>query len=185
MKIIKSFFENSVKLIELKKFQDSRGFFYENFNESKFRNLNLNTKFIQDNISFSKNKGVIRGLHFQSPPVSQIKLISVLKGKILDVFVDIRKNSSSYGKYEKIILSENLPYNLFIPDGFAHGFSVLEDKTLVLYKTNNLYSFENEKTIIYNDKSLNIDWEISEDIIISDKDKNGIEFKKFDTPFIL
>ena len=184
MKIIQTFFDDSVKVIELKKHSDNRGFFYESYNQFKFDNLNLNTKFIQDNLSFSKKKGVIRGLHFQIPPKSQSKLISVLRGKIADVFVDLRLNSNTYGKYEKIILDENDPYILHIPEYFAHGFSVLKDDTLVLYKTNNFYSFDHEKTIIYNDKILDIDWEINdENKIISNKDKNGMKFNDLKTPF--
>ena len=183
MKISKTFFNGSIKLIELNKYSDNRGFFYESYNRLKIDDLNLNTNFVQDNLSYSKKKGVIRGLHFQIPPMSQIKLISVLRGKVLDVFVDLRRNSITYGKHEKIVLSENDNFNLYIPDGFAHGFSVLENKTLVLYKTSNYYSLKHEKTIIYNDEYLNIDWKINISKTISNKDENGMKFKELNTPF--
>ena len=183
MKIIKTFFDDEVKLIEIKKYTDERGYFYENYNQSKMNDFKLDTYFVQDNFSYSIQKGVIRGLHIQVPPMSQIKLISVIKGKILDVFVDLRKHSKTYGKHEKIVLSQFDLFNIFIPDGFAHGFSVLEDETLVFYKTNNFYSVNHEQTIIYNDKKLDIDWQINENRIISDKDKNGMKFNEFDSPF--
>tara|TARA_B100000686_G_C16737007_1_gene944262 strand:- start:47 stop:604 length:558 start_codon:yes stop_codon:yes gene_type:complete len=185
MKIIKTFFGGKVKLIKIHRFIDSRGFFFENFNQSKLKKLKINHSFVQDNFSYSKKKGVIRGLHFQTPPKAQAKLISIIKGKILDVVVDLRNNSKTYGKYEKIILNEGDFFNIFIPEGFAHGFSVLKDNTLVLYKTSNFYSSKYEKTINYNDEYLNIDWEINEKKTLSLKDRRGIKFKKFKSPFYL
>ena len=146
-------------IFEPKIFEDSRGYFFESYNENIFRQHGINCRWVQDNQS-SSSYGVIRGLHYQLHPHAQTKLVRVLDGVILDVVVDIRKNSSSYGKSFCIELSSSNNKQLFIPPGFAHGFSVLSEKAVVLYKCDNFYNKESEAGILYNDPSLNIDWTI-------------------------
>ena len=182
MKIIKSFFKQSVKIIKVTKYNDNRGYFSENYNFNKLKKLGISEKFVQDNYSFSKNSNVIRGLHFQKPNKDQSKLISVIKGSILDIFVDIRKNSKTYGKYQSYKLNENDFKLIYIPSGFAHGFRVTSKNTLVIYKTSNFYSPKHEQTIRYNDTNLKINWGSVRNIITSQKDKNGIIFNEFKTP---
>jgi dTDP-4-dehydrorhamnose 3,5-epimerase len=151
-------------------FEDSRGYFFESYNENVFRQAGIAIHWVQDNQS-SSAYGVIRGLHFQAPPFAQTKLVRVLKGRILDVVVDIRKNSPMYGKVYSIELSAKNKRQLLIPKGFAHGFSVLSKKTEVLYKCDGFYNKESEGGIIYNDPALAIDWQIKPaDAIISEKD---------------
>lgn len=158
-------------VIEPTIFEDTRGFFFESFNQVKFNALiGENVDFIQDNESFSK-KGTLRGLHFQKGEYAQAKLVRVIKGCVLDVAVDIRKDSVTFGEYVSIELSDDNKKQLFIPRGFAHGFVVLSDAAIFSYKCDNFYNKDAEGGIIYNDKSLNIDWKMSEDeIIISKKD---------------
>ena len=158
-----------VILIEPKSFSDDRGFFLESFKTSEFVSNGINTKFVQDNISHS-GKDVLRGLHFQKNPNAQAKLVTVVKGEIFDVAVDIRKNSSTYGKWVSEILSADNHNLLYVPEGFAHGFCVLSKEAAVHYKVNNEYSPEDEKGIIWNDPSLNINWPLT-DVIISNNDK--------------
>jgi len=157
-------------IFEPKVFEDSRGYFFESYNENIFQQQGINIKWVQDNQS-SSTYGVIRGLHYQLNPHAQAKLIRVLHGTILDVAVDIRKGSSTYGKSFSIELSGSNNKQLFIPKGFAHGFSVLSEKAVVMYKCDAFYNKESEGGIIYNDPSLNIDWKIPADkAIISEKD---------------
>ena len=152
-------------------FEDSRGFFFESYNENTFRSAGVNFHWVQDNQSLS-SYGVIRGLHYQLNPHAQVKLVRVLVGEILDVVVDIRKNSPTYGHSYTIELSAKNKKQLFIPGGFAHGFSVLSEKAEVLYKCNEFYNKETEGGIIYNDPALKIDWRIPYGKeIVSDKDK--------------
>ncbi len=155
-------------LIEPTLYSDNRGFFYENFKESDFIQYGISGKFVQENFSHSV-KNVIRGLHFQKKPKSQAKLVSVVKGKIFDVGVDIRKNSSTYGKWVGEILSEKNHRSLYIPEGFAHGFCVLSDEADVSYKVNKEFSPENDRGVIWNDSKINVMWPI-EKPIISKKD---------------
>jgi len=153
-------------------FEDSRGYFFESYNENVFRQEGIDIRWVQDNES-SSSYGVIRGLHYQLPPFAQSKLMRVLKGKILDVAVDIRKGSPTYGKVFTLKLSAKNKKQLFIPAGFAHGFSVLSDKAEVLYKCDSFYNKETEAGIIYNDAELNIDWQIPAQLaIVSEKDKS-------------
>ncbi len=159
-----------VILVEPQSFSDDRGFFFESFKESDFFSNGIDKKFVQDNFSHSVH-GVIRGLHFQKAPKAQAKLVSVLKGEIFDVVVDIRKNSPTYGKWVSEILSENNHKLLYIPEGFAHGFCVLSEEADVLYKVSNEYSPEHEHGIIWNDPKLNIDWPISKPIVSSNDSK--------------
>jgi dTDP-4-dehydrorhamnose 3,5-epimerase len=156
---------------EPKVFEDSRGHFFESYNENTFRSAGIDLRFVQDNQS-SSSYGVIRGLHYQLPPYAQVKLVRVLQGAILDVAVDIRKGSPTFGKWFSVELSAENKKQLFIPAGFAHGFSVLSDKANVLYKCNAFYNKESDAGISYNDPALNIDWKIpAAQAIISDKDQ--------------
>ena len=160
-----------------KKYEDNRGLFFENFNYvSVFEKKNLKFKIIQENISYSK-KNVIRGLHFQKEPYPQSKIVSVIKGKILDVIVDIRPNSPKFSKWESYILDDKLNETLYVPSGFAHGFVALEEDSIVSYKVDKKYSPENECCIIWNDKVLNIDWCIK-DPILSLKDKKALTLEE-------
>ncbi len=159
-------------LFEPQVLEDSRGYFFESYNEKSFKEHGINFRWVQDNQS-SSNYGVIRGLHYQLNPNAQIKLVRVLSGVILDVVVDIRKNSETFGKHYSIELSAANKKQLFIPAGFAHGFSVLSKKAEVIYKCNEFYNKEKEAGIYYNDPVLNIDWKIDAGKeIISEKDKN-------------
>jgi dTDP-4-dehydrorhamnose 3,5-epimerase len=158
-------------VFEPKLFEDSRGYFFESYNENTFRAEGIDIRWVQDNQS-SSAYGVIRGLHYQLPPFAQSKLVRVLKGKILDVVVDIRKGSPSYGKVFAQKLSAKNKKQLFIPAGIAHGFSVLSEKAEVLYKCDQFYNKEAEAGIIYNDPELHIDWGIpGRDAVVSEKDR--------------
>lgn len=168
-------------LIKPDVFPDDRGYFFESYQKEKFRELGINADFVQDNESMSM-KGVLRGLHLQAPPFAQGKLVRVVKGSVLDVAVDLRKNSPTYGKWESVVLSDQNKMKLMIPEGFAHGFLVLEDYTIFQYKCTNYYNKESEKGIIWNDPDLNIDWGI-QNPMVSEKDLKGVLFKDFDNPF--
>ncbi|MCB4798313.1 dTDP-4-dehydrorhamnose 3,5-epimerase [Neotamlana laminarinivorans] len=158
-------------VLEPKVFNDSRGYFLESFNQNTFQKVTgLSVNFVQDNESMS-SKGVLRGLHFQTGEFAQAKLVRVIKGKVLDVAVDLRKDSITYGEYVAEELSEDNKKQLFVPRGFAHGFVVLSNTAIFSYKCDNYYNKASEGGIIYNDKSLNIDWKLEEkDFIISEKD---------------
>ena len=152
-------------------YEDSRGYFFESYNEKNFRQQDINLQFVQDNQS-SSSHGVIRGLHYQLNPHAQTKLVRVLSGTILDVAVDIRKNSPTYAKAFSIELSAENKKQLFIPQGFAHGFSVLSERAEVFYKCDEFYNKESEAGIRFNDPSLSIDWKIpAKKITVSDKDQ--------------
>ena len=151
-------------------YKDDRGYFFEAFNKEQFVKNNLNYEFIQDNQSFSK-RGVIRGLHFQVGAYAQTKLVRVLAGEILDVAVDLRADSKTYGQYFSIVLSAENKKQLLVPAGFAHGFAVLSESASVLYKVDQVYSKDSERGIRYDDPTLNIDWQVdSNAIIVSEKD---------------
>jgi len=167
-------------LISPKIFEDNRGYFFESYNNKKLAKF-IKTDFVQDNESLSQ-KDVLRGLHFQIPPFAQAKLIRVIKGSILDVAVDLRKDSPTFGRHFKHILSGKNKQQLYIPEGFAHGFLCLEDNTILNYKCSNYYSPESENSILWNDEDLNIDWGI-ENPILADKDKLAKNFSTFDNPF--
>jgi len=173
---------SDVILITPKVFPDGRGFFYENFQKSTFVSNGINKQFVQENFSHS-TKGVLRGLHYQKNPTSQAKLLTVIKGELFDVAVDIRENSPTYGKWVSEILSENNHNSLYIPEGFAHGFCVLSDKVDVLYKVGNEYSHEDERGIIWNDPTLNIPWPI-DNPIISEQDTKLPTIENCDNNFI-
>lgn len=167
-------------VIEPKIFGDSRGYFFESFNTKVFnKKTGLNIGFVQDNEAFS-NRGVLRGLHFQNGEFAQAKLVRVVKGKVLDVAVDLRPNSKTYGKHFSIILSEENKKQLFVPRGFAHGYSVLEDNTIFTYKCDNFYNPNEEGGLIYNDTTLNIDWMLGEsEVVISEKDEKLKGIKEY------
>ena len=162
-------------------FEDDRGYFFESYNRDKFINSGIDNIFIQDNESKSQ-KGVLRGLHFQNPPYDQGKLVRVMKGAVIDVALDIRKNSPTYGQWDSIELSESNKMMYWIPPGMAHGFVTLEDETVFFYKCTNLYNKASEGSIRWDDPDLNIDWGISEPII-SEKDKIAPFFKDFKSRF--
>lgn len=162
-------------------FKDSRGFFYENWNINTMKNKGLSLNFVQENTS-SSNKGVLRGLHFQNPPFSQGKLVQTLKGVVLDIVVDIRKNSLTYGRNFSIELSADNKKMLWIPPGFAHGFLSLEDDTIFNYKCTEFYNKDSEGSLLWNDKDLAIDWGVT-DALVSDKDANAPLFSSFASQF--
>jgi dTDP-4-dehydrorhamnose 3,5-epimerase len=158
-------------------FEDSRGYFFESYNKDIFSKDGIETEFVQDNQSFSQ-KGVLRGLHFQNPPFGQVKLVRVISGSVLDVVVDIRKNSPTYGMHFSEVLTAIHKNMLYVPAGFAHGFLVLEDNTIFSYKCSNTYHKESEESILWNDPDLNINWGISNPSL-SEKDKSANFFKGF------
>ena len=166
---------NGLLILQPKIFEDERGYFIESWNKSVFKNLGLNISFTQDNQSVSK-KNVLRGLHFQNHPNGQGKLVRVSRGSVIDVALDLRKDSNTYGKHFKYKLSEKNATMLWIPYGFAHGFLALENQTIFQYKCDASYHPESEECIIWNDPSLGIEWGIK-DPIVSSKDKKGKLFK--------
>ncbi|MDA8734211.1 dTDP-4-dehydrorhamnose 3,5-epimerase [Flavobacteriaceae bacterium] len=178
MKINKTFIKDLV-IIEPQLFKDERGLFFESYNKKK---LDINVIFVQDNESKSNN-GVIRGLHFQIPPFEQAKLVRCVSGNILDVAVDIRKNSKTYGKFFSIELSSENNKQLFVPKGFAHGFQVLSGTAIVSYKVDNYYNSKSDSGIIWNDKDLEIDWKQDLKPILAEKDLKLILFKDLKSPF--
>lgn len=164
-------------------FDDSRGYFFEAYNKARFLENGIAYEFIQDNQSFSK-RGVIRGLHLQINPFAQAKLVRVLEGEILDVAVDLRKNSPTYGEHVSVVLSASNKKQLMVPHGFAHGFSVLSETASVMYKVDQLYHKESERGIRYDDPALAIDWQLgNEEIIVSDKDIILPSFNEIDWEF--
>ncbi|MGB1019247.1 MAG: dTDP-4-dehydrorhamnose 3,5-epimerase [Chitinophagales bacterium] len=170
MSFIKTEIED-VWVIEPNIFKDDRGYFYESFNAETFnKETGLNINFVQDNQSKS-NKGVLRGMHYQTGEHAQAKLVRVLQGSVQDVAVDLRKDSPTFGKHFSIILTAENHKQLFVPRGFAHGFLVLEDETIFAYKCDNFYNKESEGGLIYNDETIAINWELeTEDFILSEKD---------------
>lgn len=164
-------------------FGDHRGFFMESYSKKKFNDFGIGSDFVQDNHSKSLEKGVLRGLHFQTPPKAQAKLVRATKGSVFDVIVDLRKDSETYGKWEGFYLTAENFLMLHIPKGFAHGFCTLEKDTEFQYKTDEFYSPENDSGIAWDDSTLAINWPI-ENPILSEKDKGQQNFKDFKSPFI-
>ncbi len=162
-------------------FEDHRGYFFESYNKEVFLRHGIDQNFVQDNESKSQ-KNVLRGLHFQTPPFAQGKLVRVIRGSVLDVAVDIRKSSPTYGKWASIELTQENKWMYWVPPGFAHGFVTLEDNTTFFYKCTNMYNKESEGSILWNDPDLNIDWKISQPIL-SEKDIIAPLFKDFISPF--
>jgi dTDP-4-dehydrorhamnose 3,5-epimerase len=182
MEIIKTSIEGLV-IIRPRIFSDSRGYFFESYSQRDFEKEVGDIHFVQDNESKS-SYGVLRGLHFQKPPYAQSKLVRVIKGTVLDVAVDIRKGSPTYGKWEAVELSEDNKLQLFIPRGFAHGFSVLSKEALFQYKCDNFYHPEAEGAIAWDDPQLNIAWQLPKDsIILSAKDMKHPSLAELDSPF--
>ena len=163
-------------------FYDERGYFFEAFNIEKFANGGIDKPFVQDNISKSV-KGTVRGLHYQVGQYAQGKLCSVVMGKVLDVAVDIRFGSPTFGKYFAVELNEETKNQLWIPPGFAHGFSVLSDSAVFSYKCSSIYNKQSERAILFNDSSLNIDWKV-EKPIVSEKDLQAKLFKEIEKDFL-
>ena len=173
MKITTTAIEGVV-ILEPKVFGDERGYFFESFSQREFEEKVCKTTFVQDNESSSRY-GVLRGLHFQKPPHAQAKLVRVVKGKVLDIAVDIRKGSPTFGHHVSIELSGENKRQLFIPRGFAHGFAVLSDDVVFQYKCDNYYVPHSEGGILWNDPALGIDWKLpEEDVILSEKDKKNV-----------
>jgi dTDP-4-dehydrorhamnose 3,5-epimerase len=180
MEIIETGIEG-LKVIKPKVFKDPRGYFFESYNQKIMSDLGLNDNFIQDNQSLS-NTGIVRGMHFQSPPHAQAKLVRVIKGAVQDVVIDIRKNSKTYGKHFSIELTEDNFLMLYVPVGFAHGFAPLIDQTIFSYKCSDVYHPESEGGLMWNDSEFGIDWAIK-DPVLSEKDKNHQPFSLFISPF--
>lgn len=184
MEVIKTNIEG-VFIIEPKVFGDARGYFFESYSAREFKEkTGLDITFVQDNESKSRY-GVLRGLHFQLPPYSQSKLVRCVKGKVLDVAVDIRKGSPTYGKYTMCELTEENHRQFFVPKGMAHGFCVLSEEAVFQYKCDEFYHPEAEGAIAWNDPEISIDWPVKEDdVLLSEKDKHHPCLKDFDSPFI-
>lgn len=180
MKIIKTP-SPDLLVIEPNVFNDQRGYFFESYNQERYFNNEMNMLFVQDNESKS-GKDVLRGLHFQKPPFAQGKLVRVIQGKVLDVAVDIRKGSPTYGHYHAVELDSVSKKMFYIPEGFAHGFLTLEDDTIFSYKCTNYYNKESEGSILWSDETIGVKWDV-ENPILSDKDKEGPLLKDFQSPF--
>lgn len=183
MKVTQTYIDGLI-IIEPIIYNDKRGSFFESYNEKKFRKATKsNYKFTQDNESES-HKGVLRGLHFQCPPNAQAKLVRCIKGKVLDVAVDIRSNSNTYGKHLAVELSAENKKQMLIPPGFAHGFLVLSDSAVFCYKVDKKYSPESDSGICWDDSTLNIQWGVDKnDILVSEKDSKHQPFYNFNSPF--
>nr|WP_314559007.1 dTDP-4-dehydrorhamnose 3,5-epimerase [uncultured Capnocytophaga sp.] len=172
MNVIKTKIEGLV-IIEPKVFFDGRGYFFESFSQQRFNELVAPVTFVQDNESKS-SYGVLRGLHFQKPPFAQSKLVRVVKGMVLDVAVDLRRNSPTFGQYEAVLLTEENKRQFFVPRGFAHGFAVLSEEAIFQYKCDNYYAPQSEDSVLWNDPAIGIDWQLpAESVLLSDKDKKS------------
>lgn len=182
MEVIKTNIEGVV-IIEPRIFRDERGYFFESFSQREFQEKVCNTVFVQDNESKS-SYGVLRGLHFQKPPYAQSKLVRVIKGAVLDVAVDIRKGSPTFGQHVAVELTEDNHRQFFIPRGFAHGFSVLTDEVIFQYKCDNFYAPQSEGALAWDDPDLGIDWRLpAEKVILSEKDRHHSRLKEADWLF--
>jgi dTDP-4-dehydrorhamnose 3,5-epimerase len=176
---------NGLVIIVPRVFEDNRGYFYESYNQETYKKAGIPYVFVQDNQSESA-KGVIRGLHYQLEPFAQTKLVRVIMGTVYDVVVDLRKGSSTFGKWYGIELSDKNKLQLLVPQGFAHGFSVFSNKAILHYKTDNLYNKDSERGIVYNDPLLNIDWKIDPKAsIVSERDAQLSSFEDAEYNFIL
>ncbi len=175
---------DGVLLITPKRFADARGFFVETWHAERFREAGVTDIFVQDNHSQSVKAGTVRGLHYQAPPRAQAKLVRVLRGSVIDVAVDIRKASPTYGKHVRALLSAENGAQLLAPVGFLHGFATLEPNTEVAYKVSDFYSAPHDGGVLWNDPDLEIDWGIDEAAaILSDKDRKAVRFADFKSPF--
>jgi dTDP-4-dehydrorhamnose 3,5-epimerase len=169
-------------IIEPDVFGDKRGYFKETYNRDAFRALGLDLDFVQDNLSFS-TRGILRGLHFQAPPHAQGKLVTVLQGEVLDVAVDIRTGSPTYGQHQAVLLSEDNHRMFWVPPGFAHGFQVISDTCLFAYKCTGLYNKPAEGGLMWSDPALGIEWPLPDEAVISEKDHDYAPFGQFQSPF--
>jgi dTDP-4-dehydrorhamnose 3,5-epimerase len=174
-------FINDLLIIQPRVFADGRGYFYESWNKQSFEKAGIHSEFVQDNQSLSQ-PGVLRGLHFQNPPYAQAKLVRVIAGAVLDIAVDIRKNSPTYGKHFSIELTAENKTMFYIPEGFAHGFLTLKEDTIFAYKCAGFYNKASEGCLLWNDPDLNIDWGITAPVL-SEKDMAGQAFKDFVSQF--
>ncbi len=164
--------------IQLKPIEDSRGFFMRAYDLKLFNELGLNKVWMQENQSRSTQKGIIRGLHFQLPPAAETKLVRCIRGAVLDVFVDLRKGSPTFGQWDAIELSEENKKMIYIPRGFAHGFCTLTELSEVYYKVDNFYAKELERGLLWNDPDIGIDWPVS-NLVLSEKDKQNMKLREF------
>jgi dTDP-4-dehydrorhamnose 3,5-epimerase len=172
------------RIIAPKRYVDDRGWFSETFHELRLRDIGIAMRFVQDNQSSSKRAGTLRGLHFQVPPAAQAKLISVVRGRILDVVVDIRRGSTTFGRHVSVELSADCGLQVYVPEGFAHGFVTLEDEVVVMYKTSAFYSPAHDCGIFWNDPDIAFPWPFGDtEVIVSDKDKRLPSLKDFVSPF--
>ena len=175
---------NLPRLIVPMRHPDARGWFAETFNEARLRALGIDCRFVQDNQSYSQRAGTLRGLHFQAPPFAQIKLISVLRGRVLDVAVDVRRGSPTFGRYVSAELSAETGCQLYIPTGFAHGVLTLENDVVLNYRMSGYYAAAHEGGIRWDDPDLGVPWPVAPgEIILSDKDRRLSLLKDFDSPF--
>jgi dTDP-4-dehydrorhamnose 3,5-epimerase len=173
------------ELVELtpRRFGDERGFFSEVWNHARFAEAGIPTQFVQDNVSLSRSKGVLRGLHFQTPPAAQAKLVRVSRGSIFDVGVDIRRSSPTFGRWAGVVLSAEKWDQLYVPEGFAHGFVTLEDDTEVIYKVSAAYCPEHDRSIRFDDQAIGIDWPLDGEPVLSDKDAKASLLADVETGF--
>jgi len=175
---------DGVLLVTPRRFGDDRGYFSETYNKRVFEEAGLAADFIQDNQSFSRTKGTVRGLHYQAPPYAQAKLVRVVQGAVMDIAVDARKGSPSFGKHVSAVLSADNGAQLFVPEGFLHGFATLEADTLVIYKVNNYYNADADGSVRWNDPDLGLDWGIGDiEATLSQKDAAAPSWSKFQSPF--
>ena len=173
-----------VRLLSPRKHGDRRGFFSETYNKKAFAALGIYIDFVQDNHSYSADKGTVRGLHFQTPPFAQDKLVRVARGSVFDIAVDLRQGSSSYGRHVSAVLSADAWNQILVPIGFAHGFMTLEPDTEVIYKVSNYYAPDHDKGLLWNDPALGINWPISDDeAVFSEKDGKLPRLAELVTPF--
>ncbi len=173
-----------VKLVTPARFGDARGYFSETYNSQRFKAAGVTADFMQDNHSYSEMAGTVRGLHFQAPPFAQAKLVRVIRGAVVDIAVDARKNSPTYGKWVKAELSAGNGAQIYIPRGFLHGFATLQPDTEILYKVDAPYSKAHDGAVLWNDPDLAIDWGVDPaSAILSDKDVSAQRFEDFATPF--
>lgn len=173
-----------VKVLVPKKHGDHRGFFSETYNRKSLAEAGIDVDFVQDNQSLSAEKGTVRGLHFQTPPFAQAKLVRVVRGSVFDVAVDLRRDSPTYGKHVGVVLSADAWNQIYVPAGFAHGVMTLEPDTELLYKVSDYYAPQHDKGLLWNDRDLGIEWPLAEsDVILSEKDRNQPAFAGFESPF--
>lgn len=175
---------SGVKILTPRRFSDDRGFFSETYNEKRFHEAGVKDTFIQDNHSLSARKGTIRGLHFQAPPHAQAKLVRVVRGIVIDVAVDVRKGSPTFGEHVAVELSAENGKQLYIPEGFLHGFATLTENAEIAYKVNDFYSSDHDGAVLWNSPGLEIDWGIdASEAVLSEKDTKAIAWNDFKSPF--